>query len=528
MSARLGVLFSSAVLSFCSICGPVYSRGVDQGAGAWKSAGQNIGNTREQPNENIINPANAHRLAVKWTFTTGADVSATPTVADDAVYVPDWAGNLFAISKDTGKEIWHHQISEYNGTTGAMSRVSPLVLDHDLIVGDNMIDQTAQHNGASLIDLDRSSGALKWVTQIEDHPAAIITGSPAAYNGIIYVGVSSIEEELGDQPGYDCCTFRGSVVAVNANTGKIIWKTYTVPDNQGESDAYSGGAVFQTPAIDPGRNLLYIGTGNNYTAPPDVESCEALALLDGDIDPNACTSVDDHFDSVLAMDLRTGKIKWSRKVSGYDTWTSACSVPRDGVTCPSPAGPDYDFGGSGPNLLGNVLGLGQKSGIYWALNPDTGHILWSTLVGPGGTLGGIEWGTASDGKRIYVAISNKKANPYTLAPNGPTITWGSWAALDVKTGNILWQIPDPTTGAIDTGSVSVANNVLFAGSYSGKMYAIDARSGAILWSFDSGGSVIDGPSIVDGVVYWGSGYKRYSPGTPNNKVYAFQLAGSKN
>jgi polyvinyl alcohol dehydrogenase (cytochrome) len=135
--------------------------------------------------------------------------------------------------------------------------------------------------------------------------------------------------------------------------------------------------------------------------------------------------------------------------------------------------------------------------------------------------------TATDTKWIYVAISNRDMLPYTLVPSGQQITWGSWSALDVATGKILWQTADPTRGAIDTGSVSVANGVMYAGSYSGQMYALDTMTGKILWNFASGNSVIDGPSIVDSTLYWGSGYQNIAPGIGNNKVYAFALAGGK-
>ena len=141
-------------------------------------------------------------------------------------------------------------------------------------------------------------------------------------------------------------------------------------------------------------------------------------------------------------------------------------------------------------------------------------------MGPGGTLGGIEWGTATDGQRIYVAIADSKHTPYTLT-SGQTITWGSWSALDLN-GNILWQTPDPTQGAVDMGSVSTANGVVYVPSQSGFVYALDATSGKILWSFNTGGSVMDGPSIVDGVLYWGSGFPN-GGSTNNNKVYAFSL-----
>jgi polyvinyl alcohol dehydrogenase (cytochrome) len=296
-----------------------------------------------------------------------------------------------------------------------------------------------------------------------------------------------------------------------------------MPDNGGQTNQYSGGAIWQPPAIDPKRGLLFIGTGNNYTVPPDVEACQNTT-------PTAnCTAANDFFDAALALDLKTGQIKWADKLQSIDTWTVACIRPSGGTNpnCPVPSSPDFDLGGSGPNLIGNIVGFGQKSGIFWALNPDNGNIVWSTPVGPGGSLGGIEWGTATDGKRIYVAIGNNDHLPYTLVPSGRQINWGSWSALDVTTGHILWQTADPTAGTIDTGSVSVANGVMYAGSYAGQMYALDTTNGNILWSFASGGSVIDGPSIVDSVVYWGSGYRNIPPGIGNNKVYAFSLAGAK-
>jgi len=157
-------------------------------------------------------------------------------------------------------------------------------------------------------------------------------------------------------------------------------------------------------------------------------------------DPTAnCAAADDFFDTALALDLKTGRIKWAKRLQGNDTWTVACLLPTGPkANCPVPSSPDFDLGGSGPNLVGGIVGFGQKSGIYWALNPVDGHIVWSAAVGPGGSLGGIQWGTATDGRRIYVAIANRNMLPYTLVPSGRQITWGSWSALDVDTGTILW------------------------------------------------------------------------------------------
>jgi len=493
-------------------------------AGQWRIAGQNLDNTWNQPAEHLISPANVKDLSPKWVFTTGGDVSATPTVDGDAVYFPDWGGNLFAVKKQSGDLIWSRKISDYNGVAGSISRVSPAVDGDQLIIGD-ILSPTQAHDGANVISVDRNKGTLQWITHVESHPAAIITGSPVVFDGIVYVGVSSNEENLAANPAFPCCTFRGSVVALDAKTGAILWKTFDMPDNGGRTDQYSGGAVWQPPAIDPKRGTLFIGTGNNYTVPAEVEACQNAT-------PTAnCAAADDFFDTALALDLKTGQIKWSTRLQGNDTWTLACKLSSGGTNpnCPVPDSPDFDLGGSGPNLIGDIVGFGQKSGIYWALDPDNGNIIWSTPVGPGtgNTLGGIEWGTATDGQRIYVAIANAGHQPYTLVPSGRQITWGAWSALDVTTGKILWQTADPTVGALDEGSVSVANGVMYAGSYAGQMYALDTITGTILWSFESGGSVLDGPSIVNGTVYWGSGYRKIAPGIGNNKVFAFSLAGAK-
>jgi polyvinyl alcohol dehydrogenase (cytochrome) len=508
------VLLSASALS-------AQSRSPEGQSGQWRIAGQNLNNTWNQSAEHSINRANVGGLSPKWVFTTAGDVSATPTVDGDAVYFPDWGGSLYAVEKDSGRLIWSRKISDYDGVDGAISRVSPASDGDQLIIGDTLSSKQT-HNGADVISVDRQTGKIRWMTQVDSHPAAIITGSPVVFDGVVYIGVSSNEETLALDPAYPCCSFRGSIVALNAKTGDMLWKTFDMPENGGRTDGYSGGAVWQPPAIDPKRGTLFIGTGNNYTTPPEVEACQNAT-------PTAdCAAADDFFDTALALDLKTGHIKWAKRLQGLDTWTVACLTPTGPkANCPVPSSPDFDLGGSGPNLLGNIVGFGQKSGIYWALNPDNGNIVWSTPVGPGSSLGGIEWGTATDGKRIYVAIGNRNNLPYTLVPSGQQITWGSWGALDVATGNILWQTADPTAGTIDTGSVSVANGVMYAGSYSGQMYALDTKTGKILWNFASGGSVIDGPSIVDGVLYWGSGYRNIRPGIGNNKVYAFTLADSK-
>jgi polyvinyl alcohol dehydrogenase (cytochrome) len=228
---------------------------------------------------------------------------------------------------------------------------------------------------------------------------------------------------------------------------------------------------------------------------------------------------------VMALDLKTGAIKWASVAIPSDSFNASCIIPGNPSNCPQPAGPDYDFG-QGPALFTvhpkgsgkpvDLLGAGQKSGQYWAFNPDNGAVVWVTQVGPGGTLGGLEWGSATDGTRIYVAITNNEHKPWSMG------NAGGWSALDPATGAILWQTADPT-GGIDPGAVSVANGVVYGCSLDaqGHMYGFDAATGGILWNFASGGSCNSGAAISNGVVYWGSGYSNFGLGTPNNTFYAF-------
>ena len=300
--------------------------------------------------------------------------------------------------------------------------------------------------------------------------------------------------------------------------------------------------------------MLYVGTGNNYSVPIDVETCFAK----NNNNPN-CTDPKDYFNSVVALDLNTGKIQWAKRALYYDAWNVNCiivinpsdfsSSPGPGPNCPVPAGPDFDFGGSGPNLFtrngnsGNddLVGIGEKSGIYWAINPNNGKVVWNTQVGPGSSLGGIEWGTATDGNRIYVPIANLYGIPYQLQPSGTWVNGGSWAALDPKTGKFLWQtatpgacspaIPNVAQGCMGLGPASVANGVVFAASMNldpaaPTMFALDAATGQILWTYVAGSSVIAGPAIVGDSIYWGSGYGHFGPslGTGNNKLFAFSVS----
>jgi polyvinyl alcohol dehydrogenase (cytochrome) len=414
--------------------------------------------------------------------------------------------------------MWTRQLSSYAGEpANAVARTSPAVVDNVVYIGDQ--------DGGHVLAIDAKTGNLIWNSgPINPGPFAIITQSPIVDNGVIYVGAASAEENVASFQGYQCCFFRGSVSALSATTGATLWTTYMIPAGSG----YSGAGVWAgTAALDPKAGTLYIGTGNNYSVPASVSQCEA-----GGGTPAQCLDPDNHVDAVVALNTKTGAIKWATGVEGFDAWNVAC-ILNNPANCPSPTGPDFDFG-SGPNLMTvkvggkmrSVVGEGQKSGEYWLLDATTGAILWGTQVGPGSSLGGIEWGTAAANGRIYVALSDLYGIPYTPAGGTSQIDYGSYAALDASTGKIVWQIPDPSGSPLDLGGVTESNGVMFVGSMSGHMYALDASNGHVLWDFLGAGSSNAGPAIgSDGAVYWGNGYQRFFLGTPSNTFYAFSVGG---
>ena len=457
------------------------------GTSSWAVAGHDLGNTRNNPDEHVIGDANVSTLVKKWSATFTGNTTGTPSVVDGAVYLPDTKGNLWDFDAATGKVRWTTAVGSYTGLAGDSTR-NTAVADGRVVFGDK---QGGGHV-SRMVAVNAGTGALLWSTVVDSQPSSQITGAPTIDGNVAYMGVSSSEDGKGA-----CCSFRGSVVAVDVTTGALLWKTYTVPTG------YAGGSVWSSaPVVDEATGLVYVGTGNGHAVPPGV--CLAPTSV-------GCTQPadDNDVDSLLALDIATGTPAWALRTLATDVNSPACT---DITVC----GPDYDFG-SDPNLFTTtiageprtLLGIGQKSGVYWAVDAATGALVWKTQVGPGGGAGGIQWGSATDGLRIYVASVNSAAVPWALQPAGTvTTTGGFFSALDPATGAILWQTADPQ-GAEDFGYVSTANGVVYFGSGAGtgaSMYALEARHGAITWSYAPGGSTMGGAAIVDGRVYWASGY----------------------
>lgn len=520
-SALLGV--GAALFSICS--------GAHPDREAWPTSGYDAQNTRYSKAERRLGIHNVGRLVPKWRLPTEGDVSATPAVDATSVYVPDFAGNLYAVDRESGEVRWKTNIGDLTGIPGDHARATPAISGNLLIFGDQA--GKAFSPDGWLLAIDRMNGALVWKTKVPGGGFPIVTQAPVVHRGIAYVGVASYEEALV-RFGFSL-TFRGSVLALDARTGRIRWQTYMAPSG------YTGSAVWgSTPAIDQSRNALYVATGNNYAVPLAATQC--IEAAQSAQQRATCIDEANYFDSVVSLDLTTGAVNWVHKALPDDAWNLSCGIyfipglEIEVPGCPDTEGPDYDFG-QGPALFKvkdakgkprDIVGAGQKSGVYWALDASTGEVVWQTQAGPGGLAGGLQWGSATDGKRVYIASSNSEFKEWILK-NGTSGGYrGGWSALDAASGRIVWQTPNPAYERA-MGPVSGANGVIYGCSMDdqGHMYAMNAATGAILWDFVSGANCNGGAAIVDGMVFWGTGYDVFatSGGNAAQALYAFGLPG---
>jgi polyvinyl alcohol dehydrogenase (cytochrome) len=507
-------------------------------AADWPMANHDPSGNHVQPDETGIDATNVGRLAPRWTLTVAGIVNSTPAVVNGAVFFPDSGGKFWKVDAGTGTVIWSVSLPELTGINKTFSRTSPAYADGMVIIADNP--------GADLIAVDVETGKKRWMTQLDAHPSALLTSSPVVVGDRIYMPVSSNEQTAAAQPGYVCCTFRGSIVAVDSRTGHIVWKTYTMPDNGGKPGGFSGGAALAIPAVDVEKGIVYFATDHQYTQPDSVVACLTAATDDW---KTGCYPPDARFNSIIALDVKTGQPRWSFFGAGADVYRLACgTLPESwnaraqfyagagpGRVCP-PAGDflDWSFATGSPHLFKitaggrtrDVVGIGEKSGVYWVFDAVTGEVIWHTLVGPYSEPGGITWGAAHDGQRIYVTLTNADHTLHKLT-SGKIAEGGFWSALDPASGKIIWQTAEPQNALVYAAPV-VANGVLFVASLAAtgnQMYALDPATGSILWQFAAGGSVGAHPAVADGAVYWGSGFTLFPGSVRNDKVYGFTIDG---
>lgn len=455
------------------------------------------------------------RLKLKWAFGYPGAITAygQPAVAGDRLFVGSADGSVFSLDAKTGCTFW---LFHAEATVRTALTIGPAGQGrHAVYFGDGH---------ATTYAIDAQNGALIWKTRVEEHPLTNITGTPKLYNGRLYVPVSAgVEEFAATNPKYSCCSARGSVVALDAQSGKQVWKTYMIPDPAGPTRKTkdgvqlmgpSGASVWSSPTVDEKRKVLYVGTGNDHSAPETHYS-----------------------DAVIALDIESGGMLWVKQITAEDRWNVACVSPTP-ANCPEKAGPDHDIGSS-PILVSvtegkRLLLVGQKSGVVSALDPDDkGKIVWQTGVGHGGVLGGVLWGSAADTDNLYVPVSDWNM----MDPKAG----GGLFALRISTGEKIWHAaPQKPACSGKSGctpaqmaAATVIPGAVFSGSMDGHLRAYSTADGNILWDFDTlrdfetvngvkarGGSMSGtGPVISAGMVYVNSGYSQVG-GMPGNVLLA--------
>lgn len=463
-----------------------------------------------------LSKADVPKLKLKWAFAYPGAIRARsqPSIGWGTVFVGGHDGTLYAFDLASGCLRWSNRVSAEVRTA--------IVADPEtkrLYFGDILGRAYA---------LDATNGRMLWQRKVDNHPNATITGTPTVAAGMLYVPVSSLEVTSAADPSYACCTFRGQVVALNLANGTEKWRAYTVtqtPRAQGKTKVGtniigpSGAPVWNSPTYDPKRKLLYFGSGENYSSPADENS-----------------------DAVIAVDAITGKRRWTAQLTKGDAWNVGCMMNND--NCPKERGPDLDVAAS-PLLIPlaggrDIIVAGQKSGVAFGINPDTGKLLWQRRLGHGGTQGGVHFGMAAEGTRVFVPINDmadtKDGRKYDARIRGAGVH-----AVDAGSGRLLWsnKAPDrcgsrPFCDPGISSAVTAMPGVVFGGHLDGQFRAYDAASGQILWAFDTtrpvktlsgaeargGGMSGPGAAIAQGHVVVNSGYGLYYH-MPGNVLLVF-------
>ena len=458
------------------------------------------------------------RLKLKWAFGFDKATSAfaQPTVAAGRVFVGSQSGHVYSLDAATGCTFWTYDAGAGVRTAVVIGVMKAAPSGYAAYFGDIR---------ANIHAVDAASGQRVWMQKVEAHQAARVTAAPTLVGDRLVVSVSSLEEVPGGAAAYECCTFRGSVVMLDAQSGKQIWKTYTIPQeprptkkNQNGVTQWgpAGAAIWSSPTVDASKGIVYVSTGNSYSEP-----------------------VADTSDSVLALDINSGKRLWAKQLTPNDIFVVGCGGGTGtAANCADKPGPDFDIGNS-PILRSlpggrQILVIGQKSGVAYGLDPNKqGDVLWRFVAGKGSALGGMEWGSAADDETAYFPLSDVLL---------PPAQQGGLFAVRMATGEQVWHAPPvPVTCATPRGcspaqsaAISVIPGAVFSGAMNGYLRAYSTTDGAIIWEFNTGqefktvngvaakGGSINGPgpTIVGGMVFSNSGYGQFG-GVVGNVLLAF-------
>ncbi|MEO8051193.1 MAG: PQQ-binding-like beta-propeller repeat protein [Acidobacteriota bacterium] len=506
------------------------------GASNWNGWSPALDNARYMPTDKAgISVGQLSRLKLKWVFGFPGDIIAfgAPTVFNGTLFTGSAGGVIYALDAKTGCTHWTF---EADGPVRGAILAVPRGSRTTLIFSDQI---------GWVYELDALTGRQLWRTRVSDHEATRLTGSPVEHDGVVYIPAASWEESRSLDAYYICCTFRGSLTALRVGDGSIVWKSFMVdpPVKTGVTkigtDTYgpSGAGIWSAATVDAKRGVLYVATGDNYSHPATKTS-----------------------DAVVALEIKTGKIVWSQQMLPADVYNSSCG-DKTSPNCPHDSGPDHDFGSSA--LLVHtpegkeMLLAGQKSGMVYALDPaQQGKILWQKRVAKGGTNGGVQWGMASDGQKVYAATGDARKAPQSAAQrlaslvgnaNFDPAAGGGLTALRLADGSQAWfappeacNPPKPGCSPAQEAAVTAIPGVVFSGSLDGHMRAFDTENGKVLWDFDTareftavngvaakGGSLDGaGPVISGGMVFINSGYPRFG-GMAGNVLLAFGVDDEK-
>ena len=498
------------------------------GAPHWNGWGNGTHNMRFQSAAQAkLTRVDIGTLKLQWAFAFPGETiaEAQPSVVDGRLFVGSRNGTVYALDAKTACVHWRYDAD------------GPV--KNSVVIGTVMIDG-ARKTLAFFGDLignayavDAADGTLIWRRRVDDFPTSRLMGSFILVGDQLFVPVTATESTQVAAKSAVCCFFRGSIVSLDPATGAERWRRYTIaekPHKTGENamgnPVYgpAGATIWTAPTYDPARGVVYVGTSENSSHPATATS-----------------------DAILAIDINTTEITWSYQGLSGDVWNMSCGT-EDKTNCPHDAGPDYDMGSS-PSLSTladgrRVMIAAQKSGVVHALDPDAdGTLLWQRQVAAGGVLGGIEWGPASDGRHVYVAIADMRWNSVDLLDPQLAVdaqAGGGVVALDLIDGHIVWQAPAincgnrPQCSPAQTAAVTAIPGVVFAGGMSGHLCAFDSNTGDTLWTYDTArdfetvsgatgrGGALDatGAVVVDGWVYVVSGYSKWG-GLPGNVLLAF-------
>lgn len=522
--------------------------GPTQSSTYWNGWAGTVSN-RRWVQDTVLNTDNAKSLSPLCQVKYPNGVSAAPAISGDIAYFPTWGGLLVALNYKTCQEVWTTNITQvvvdyapidpdFYSLGSPVSRTSPFLQDGILYLGTQL--------NALLLAVDASSGAVIARKNINPHPLAVITQSPTVYDGLVLVGSASLEENAAASiKGYKCCSFAGNFNAftLDASSGMFstAWSLSMLPVPQGN---WSGNAIWGSqPSIDPIRSQVFIATGNIYNAPKKFLACAQSANKH-----SSCLSPDGYEETVMALDIKTGKINWDHQISPLDAWTVAC-IPGAGLSsnnanCPPAPGPDADFGmspayvpASSASTPGgqDVVVLGQKNGNLYAMSAVDGSIIWATPTSPDGVSGGLSWGVAVDSSRVFFTAINYNQLPWTLSPSGKKIRNSAWGAANLADGKVLWdtQVLPNTPQAFNPPTI--ANDVVLTGrtqltaadssQYSGgRLVLLNADSGELVKSLDLDADFHGGIVVQDNYVLFGSGYENTFYNSTGS-FYVLELSG---